>query len=110
MIDSYYFPQVWSKTPFIEGDTTSEYFPYDMAKSGKRKVNSIDLKTPFVIETPRKSIPVESICVTKEYGQYVIQLLDEPEGEVQLDISISRELVNLLNFAMNKYEEVSPDE
>ena len=106
----YEFPNIWFKQPFIEGDTISEYFPDPDSKSGKRKVNSIELKTPFVIETPREDIHIESICVVKEYGQYGIQLLSESEGAVKMDVTISRELLKVLEFAMDKFEEVSPDE
>lgn len=106
----YEFPKIWFKHPFIEGRTISEYFPNPDAKGGKWKVNSIELKTPFVIETARKDIHIESICVVKEYGQYGIQLLSESEGEVVMDVKISRDLLKILVFAMTQFDEVSPDE
>lgn len=106
----YEFPNAWFKQPFIEGATISEYFPDPDSKSGKRKVNSIELKTPFVIETPRQDIHIESICVIKENGQYGIQLLNESEGDVKMDVTISRDLLKVLVFAISQYEEVNPDE
>lgn len=105
----YEFPNVWFKQPFIEGETISEYFPDSDSKSRKRKVNSIELKTPFIIETPRQDIHIESICVVKKHGQYGIQLLSESEGDVKMDVTISRDLLKVLEFAMNKFDEVDPN-
>lgn len=106
----YEFPPIWFKHPFIEGDTISEYFPNPDAKDGKWKVNSIELKTPFVLETARKDINIESMCVVKEHGQYRIQLLSESEGEIMMEVKISRDLLKILVFAVSQYEEVNPDE
>lgn len=103
-------PQIWLKAPFLEGDTVSEYFPDKDSKSGKRKVNSIKLKTPFVIETPMKSIHIEDVCVVMQHGQYLIEFMEEEDGDVIMSCSMSRELLNILNFTMNQFDEVNPNE